>query len=102
MFTVPPIQSKVISPSTLKLYKSNLNKLAKEGITTVSELLANQEKVIQIGQTATKKDPTKMRIFLSACFYVLSDLPNEMKVKLYNEFQSYRPEGWQKPLLVSD
>lgn len=95
-FTVPEIKSKTISKNTLNLYKSKLNKLSKENINTVSDIIYNQDKVISIAKAATGEDKNKMRFFLSAVFYVLADTPLETKLKLYNEFQNYKDEPYRK------
>ena len=97
-FEVPTIQSKTIAPSSLKIYKSKLNKLAEHNIQKISDILQNQDKVIEIAKKDTQNNPAKMRLFLSAVFYVLSDLPLESKLKLYNAFQDYKDEEYRKPL----
>ena len=95
-FTVPDIQSKTVSKNTLSIYKSKLNKLAQEDITTVSEVLQNQDKVIDIAKKETGGDKNKMRLFLSAVFYACADVPLETKLKLYNEFQNHKDEPYRK------
>ena len=97
-FEVPTIQSKIVTSSTLKIYKSKLNKLADQNILRVSDILQNQDKVIEIAKKDTDNNPGKMRLFLSAVFYVLSDVPLEAKLKLYNAFQDYKDEEYRKPL----
>ena len=97
-FEVPTIQSKVVTSTTLKIYKSKLNKLADQNILRVSDILQNQDKVIEIAKQDTDNHPAKMRLFLSAVFYVLSDVPLEAKLKLYNAFQNYKDEEYRKPL----
>lgn len=101
MFQVPDIQSKTVTKNTLKTYKTCLNKLSAAEISTVSELVAHQDKAIEIAKKETKGDESKMRIFLSACFYVLSDMPNESKTKLFNEFQKYKDPKYRKDPITS-
>lgn len=106
-FTLPDIQSKTVSKNTLAIYKGKLNKLAAQEITTVSDILQNQEKVITIAKTETGADKGKMRLFLSAVFYATADVPLESKLKLYNEFQNYKDEPYRKfvkgePLIKDD
>ena len=105
---------------TLNLYKSKLDKLASDGISDAAAIVANQTKVIEVakknsvsfvdsdnGEKTARLDDAKMRIFLSAVFYALSNVPNEKKVTLYNEFQNYKPEPYRKfltgvPLMSDD
>lgn len=108
--TVSKRTSEPFSDTTIKMYKSKLNKLAEEGFSNINELLANQETVIQIarrnctsivdnkvnGEKTAVVDPQKMRAFLSAIFYVLSNVSLDDKVALYNEFQSYKDEPYRK------
>lgn len=100
---------KPFSSYTTNLYKSKLDRLASEGIQDADAILANQNKVISIARansvefvdadngekTATVND-SKMRIFLSAVFYALSNVPNDRKVALYNEFQNHKEEQYRK------
>jgi hypothetical protein len=77
---------------TLAVYKSHLNKLAKEGIMNDKEILVNQEKVIQIIKDFSP-DKSKRRVFYSAVFYALSHYPNEtMKKELFEAFQEEKDE----------
>ena len=106
-FNLPDIQSKTVTKNTLSIYKGKLNKLAAQEITTVSDILQNQEKVIEIAKADTKSDKNKMRLFLSAVFYATADVPLESKLKLYNEFQNYKDEPYRKfvkgePLIKDD
>ena len=89
-------EEKSYSANTLKLYQSKLNKLAQENITTVSDIVQNQDKVIDIAKKDANADAGKMRLFLSAVFYVTSELPLESKIKIYNEFQNQKPEQYRK------
>lgn len=100
---------KPFSSYTTNLYKSKLDKLASEGIQDADAIVANQEKVIKIakansveladadnGEKTAKVSDSKMRIFLSAVFYALSNVPNEKKIALYNEFQNHKEEQYRK------
>jgi hypothetical protein len=78
---------KPYSDFTLKTYQTKLNKLALQGITNAAELSQNQDKAIDVAKADSGNDPHKMRLFLSAMFYALSNLPNAAKTKIYNEFQ---------------
>jgi hypothetical protein len=80
------------SSTTLNTYKTRLNKLAAGGISSVDELIANQDKAIEISKADTSSDPAKMRVYLSAMFWVLTNTPQSNKQKLYSEFNSYKSE----------
>jgi hypothetical protein len=95
LFQLPQTSSSV-TDGTLKIYKSKLNKLASQDILTPSDILQQQDKVIDIAKKDTKNDAAKMRVFLSSVFYVLHDAPLESKLKLYNCFQDYKPEEYRK------
>ena len=95
-FTLPDNITKVITNNTKKQYLNRLNKLAQENITTVSDIVQHQDKVIEIAKKSTGSDPDKMRFFLSAIFYATNELPLESKLKLYNEFQNNKPEKYRK------
>jgi len=98
-FTLPddlPTESKntgkPYSDFTMKLYRQKLDKLALGGIPDVVSLAQNQDKAIDIAKQDSGGDQAKMRVHLSAMFYALSNLPNESKTKIYNEFQKNRSE----------
>jgi len=81
-----------VSTGTRAVYKSHLNKLAKEGITNDREILANQEKVIEIIKKIST-DKSKRRVFYSAVFYAISFHPNEsLKKELFEAFQEEKDE----------
>lgn len=90
-FEVPEVTAKTISPVSLKIYKSKLNKLANSQacIWNVNILLEKQKEACEIIK-ANSKTNQQGRIFLSAIFYVLADYPNDVKVNFYNEFQKYK------------
>jgi len=109
-FTVPEIESKIISPATLKIYKARLNKLVPYGFKTIQDIQEHPEKVVEAINTIVeskegckehKADSTckcpqckareSKRYFLSAIFYVLADTkfiktPNV----LYDMFQTVK------------
>jgi hypothetical protein len=95
LFQLPNTASSV-TEGTLKVYKSKLNKLAAQDILTPSDILQNQDKVIDIAKKDTKNDASRMRVFLSSVFFVLHDAPLESKLKLYNCFQDYKTEEYRK------
>ena len=105
-YTTKTGEEKAYSAGTIKVYQTKLNSLASEGITSASDILQNQDKVITIAKAKTKGDKSKMRLFLSAVFYAVNDSPLEAKLKLYNEFQSCKDEPYQKfksgELLIAD
>jgi hypothetical protein len=75
-FQVPNIQNpkKQIAPSTLKLYKSQLNKLAVLGYSNINILQEKPDEVVKAINTLLKgKDNYAFRLMYSTIFYVLSD-----------------------------
>lgn len=80
------------SQTTLNTYKTRLNKLALGGVGTVVELTQQQDKAIEIAKADTGGDPAKMRVYLSAMFWVLHNLPDASKQKLYAEFNKYKTD----------
>jgi hypothetical protein len=94
-FQIPEIinPDKVLAESTMKLYKTKLNKLAKNNIKSVSDVLNNQKRVIEIAKEDAGNNNHKMRTFLSAVFWVLADTDISRKIELYNEFQRHKEEN---------
>ena len=75
-FTFPSEFQKEIAPSTQKVYKTKLNRLAKEGFETTDSLKANPKAVIEAIKTITgegmsDKDQHARRYFISAIFWVI-------------------------------
>lgn len=75
-FTFPSEFQKEIAPSTQKVYKTKLNRLAKEGFETVDSLKTNPKAVIEAIKTITGDDKTDKaqharRYFISAIFWVI-------------------------------
>jgi hypothetical protein len=85
--------TKEVSPGTLAVYKSHLNKLAKEDIKNASDIYVNRKRVIQIVK-GFSSEKSKRRVFYSAIFYALSHLPNgAFKKDLYDAFQEEKDEA---------
>jgi hypothetical protein len=85
--------TKEVSPGTLAVYKSHLNKLAKEGILTTADLYSERKRVIEIIKDFSP-EKSKRRVFYSAVFYALSHLPNGgFKKDLYEAFQEEKDEA---------
>jgi hypothetical protein len=81
-----------VTTGTRAVYKSHLNKLAKEGIMNARDILANQERVIEIVKNLFT-DKSRRRVFYSAVFYAISMYPNEtMKKELFEAFQEEKDE----------
>lgn len=91
-FVVPSITSKQVSPNSLKIYKSRLNKLADSGFKTIEDLMEKPQDVLQsIYDLVGGEDPSpehqphsrclciqcktreQIRNYLNAIFYVLAD-----------------------------
>jgi len=75
------IGNKTITAGSYKIYKSLLNRLAKEEILTPSDILNHQDVVIKVIKAY---DPSKMkqRQFLSAVLFATADQPEEQRVEL--------------------
>ena len=94
--TVSKHTGQAYSKNTLATYKTRLNVLAAHGITSASELAHKQDDAIKVALAECKGDSNKMRIYLSAMFYVLDALPNEAKSKLQCEYEKHRSFGTKK------
>lgn len=79
-------KSSIISDSTKKLYKSYLNKLAKQGFDTVKSLtpVKNQKEVIKFVKTLK---PAYHKTTLTSIFYALSETDNKHKKHYYDYYQ---------------
>jgi hypothetical protein len=76
------------TPSTLKLYKTYLNKLAKEGYDTPALLIANKKKVLDYVKALSDN---YRKTAMTSIFYALSNLPNSKKPKIfYNYYQTLK------------
>lgn len=74
--------------SSVKHYKTELNRLAKIGYDTIPKLLSNKKAIIKYvtelgGETA--KDKQKKRFVMSAIFFALASVP-QSKLKMYYKF----------------
>jgi hypothetical protein len=74
-FLLPAEFQKKLSPTTQKIYKGKLNKIAKEGFETVDSLKTNAKAVVEViktltGDGMTDKDQYSRRTYLSAIFWV--------------------------------
>ena len=73
-FDLPEIVSKTVKKSSRNLYKSYLNQLAKQGWTTVSDLISNGDAIVKyIEEVLVNQPPQQFRIYYSAVFYALAD-----------------------------
>jgi len=75
------------TPSTLALYKSYLNKLAKQGWDTAELLIKNQKKVLTYIKTL---DPKYQKAAMNSLFYALSGHENNATNK--GEYHKYFQE----------
>ena len=72
------------TPSTLKLYKTYLNKIAKQGYDTTDLLINNQKKVLDFVKTL---DAKYQKSAMTSIFYALSGHENNAKNKgKYHKF----------------
>lgn len=82
-----------LAKNSINIYRAYLNKIAKHGVSTREELIANPKTVLSYIQDETKdiEDETirkqKIRIFLSAIFWALNDKPLSDKQSYYDTFQ---------------
>ena len=73
-FLLPEIQSKTVSKTTRTIYHSHLNKLAKFGWKSISDLIAHDAEIVKhIETTHVNESSQKFRIYYSAVFYALAD-----------------------------
>lgn len=106
-FTLPTITSKDVSPNTVKIYKSRLNKLAARGFTSIHAIMLDPHAVIAIinelfpgNDSSPEHQPSSFcrcdqcrtrenkRQYYTAIFYALADSPySKSPNPLYNEFQ---------------
>ena len=90
-FTSP----KTLSKNTVKIYKNRLNKLADAGVDTVELLVAESQYVIEFLDMVVEGKETddkkrEQRVWYSAIFWALSNLPNEKKTIYYDAFQKLK------------
>ena len=75
-FQLPAIQSKAhLSTTSIKIYKTHLNKLAAGGFSTIQDLIDKPVQVIaRINELMpSNEEKQKKRIYYSAIFYALAD-----------------------------
>tara|TARA_R110000868_G_scaffold38213_1_gene133980 strand:- start:1233 stop:1610 length:378 start_codon:yes stop_codon:yes gene_type:complete len=83
----------VHSPSTLKLYKSYLNKIAKAGYTTPALLIKEKKKVLEFVKSLNE---TYQKTAMTSIFYALSGHANNKRNKgLYKDY--YNKLGESNP-----
>jgi len=74
MFELPDTFQKDLTPSSQKVYKRYLNKLASSGIDTVDKLKKSREVIKAIKELTASDDPekskTQVRFYISAIFWV--------------------------------
>ncbi|MFZ4598712.1 MAG: hypothetical protein ACOYNN_08720 [Terrimicrobiaceae bacterium] len=96
-FQLPVIHSKTISESSMKVYMSHLNRLAKMGITTPELILENQKKIVKhIKETIPDDDAIskqKKRLWMTTILYAVADKPDKEKMIL----KKYYPETFNYP-----
>lgn len=87
-FAVPAredITTKQITEGTWKIYRGYLNRLAKEEILSIADVLQKQDEVVKIIKESDSTN-VKQRLFLSAVLWALSDTPESQK-KTLRQFQ---------------
>jgi len=84
-----------LKKSSRNLYRSLLNKLAKEGYSTVQELIDNSKEVLEY-ITTQYKTKRERRVILSAIFYILVDTEY---IKTKNPYYVYFQEQKEITLL---
>lgn len=98
MFTLPqnhqPINKKTgeaLSVNTVKIYKTQLNKLAKQGYEDTEALLTNQEAIVTLMNKQipgdTSVDRYKKRVLLSAIFFAIGSKAVDEIPHFYGAFQ---------------
>ena len=92
-FKVPDDLTKELSDVTIRIYKTALNHLAKEGYETRDDLKKHQKEVVKfIEETyapgSGDKEKQKRRVMYSAIFWILHELPLSVKQKYYDAFQT--------------
>ena len=71
---VPVSKDAILKKSSRNLYRSLLNKISKEGYTTIQELMDNSKEVIKfIDELYSENENHKTRVIMSAIFYILCD-----------------------------
>jgi hypothetical protein len=79
-----------LSKNTIRIYKSYLNKLAKQGFDTIDTLIERDAEVVK-AIDASSDDNTKRRFFCSAIFFILYGNPYMSKPNaIYNYFQTIK------------
>ena len=87
-FAVPAkedITTKTITDGTWKIYRGYLNRLAKDEILSIADVLQKQDEVVKIIKESDSTN-VKQRLFLSAILWALSDTPESQK-KTLRQFQ---------------
>lgn len=81
-----------LKKSSINLYRSLLNKIAKEGYDTQQSLIDNSKEVIEYIENLYT-DNHKKRVIMSAIFYILVDLEySKSSNPYYVYFQSLKSE----------
>ena len=112
-FSIPEITSKTVSVNTLKIYKSRLNKLVPHGFSTVDDITARPQQLVDVVNTLFQgNDPSaehqkistcrceqcklreSKRYFYTAIFYALADsefikTPNPLYQAFRKNLQNY-------------
>ena len=88
--------TKVLSPTTQKLYKGKLNAMAAEDYDTAEKLWSNPGLAVKViekltGDGTTDSDNHKRRQFLCAIFAVLSEEQRKSKSAFYLYYQDCLP-----------
>ena len=86
------------SPLTIKVYEQHLNRLAKAGFSTVTDLLNRPSDVLKtieefVGENSAKARASR-RKFLSAIMYVLPESYKAGKNPYYDSFQTAK-DGYE-------
>lgn len=80
-----------LAASSKKIYRSALNRLAKEGWASKEDLLKEQDAVVAHIKNMDAPNRYK-RMVLSAIFKVLADVPHPQQAGFYKLFQSVKVE----------
>jgi hypothetical protein len=97
-----------ISNSTVKTYKTLLNRLAQQGYDTKEKLVSEQRPVVRYIESIAEEDTEDSRLlkrqYLSAIFYALEEYALESKQLYYDAFQvskqNYGSEPKPKPRII--
>ena len=85
------VNGEPLATTSQKIYRSALNRLAKEGWASKEDLLKEQDAVVAHIESLDAPNRYK-RVVLSAIFKVLADVPHAKQAGFYKLFQSVKTE----------